>query len=348
MKSNAAIRWKGEYWHRKLMSDGVVNHPFRIPLKQMLMLFFTFFIMSCQIESATADRSIERKAMDELFSVLRTRTQFVKVHAGEYLIWLGHPDEPRKEFLKENDLHGNVPKYRVVIWRVLAQAEKDTSKKQEWIKKILAAFTDTAGADRTHAAETIGKLRLHALHEHPEATANAFHSGNRNLEVYTLWANSYSSATGLANNTREIFQLLLSDSDTIVKRISAFILRNVRGLSNTEWETLASKALIEPEESPLRTTLLNTAFVTKPKDFNAPHLEDRIKSEMKKNHRTFSAPQRIELALSLAQDGNLDDFPVLISFLNDENVHGIYESDSDEGADVRAAAAYAILKIKQR
>ena len=111
---------------------------------------------------------------------------------------------------------------------------------------------------------------------------------------------------------------------------------------------LCIAALIEPEESPLRTTLLNTAFVTKPKHFNAPHLEDRIKSEMKKNHRTFSATQRIELALSLAQDGNLDDFPVLISFLNDEDVHGIYESDSDEGADVRAAAAYAILKIKQR
>ena len=42
MKSNAAIRWKGEYWHRKLMSDGVVNHPFRIPLKQMCDDFFSF------------------------------------------------------------------------------------------------------------------------------------------------------------------------------------------------------------------------------------------------------------------------------------------------------------------
>lgn len=291
---------------------------------------------------------LEKKAMTELRNTLRTRPQFVKVHAGEFLLWLGSPDEPRKEFLKENDLHGEEPKYRVVIWRVLAQTETEPEKKAVWTNKIANAFSDTAGPDRIHAAETLGKLGLSPLQKYPEATMHALESGNRNLQVYSLWATSYSSDSALATNKREFLRLLISDSNVVVRKISAFILRNIRDLSLPDWNTLSEKAFAEPVNSDVRTTLFNTAFVTKPEGPGEKDLYNKIQMEMKKEHHLFPAGKRIELALSLAQKGTMDDYPILIAMLNDENIQGFYEKDSDEGADVRAAAAYAILKIKQR
>ncbi len=138
----------------------------------------------------------DKRAMDELLTTLKSRTQFVKVHAGEFLIWLGHPREVREEFLRENELYSKEPKYRIVLWRVLAQTEEE-GKRAVWTDKILEAFKDTTGPDRIHAAETLGKLKLSPLEKYPHATMNALQSDNRNLNVYTLWAISFVSESSL-------------------------------------------------------------------------------------------------------------------------------------------------------
>jgi len=329
------------------------DHHVRNDYSRLTYLFLALLcVVSYPFSSCKTTNSmvtdIDKKAMNELLQTLKNRSQFVKVHAGEYLIWLGYPDEVKKEFLKENELHNREPRYRVVIWRVLAQTETVPTKKEQWTLKIEDAFEDINGPDRLHAAETLGKLKISPLAKYPEATQNALSSDNRNLNVYTLWAISHSSDSAFEKNKREFLNLLISDSNQIVRKISAFILRNSGNLSEHDWKILAGKAFSEPEASDLRTTLFNTAFVTVPEQSGKPDRYEEIWTEIKKDHHRFTAGKRIELAISLAQKGTTNDMPVLTSILNDENIAGLYEASSDEGADARAAAAYAILKIKQR
>ncbi len=313
----------------------------------LLFMIACLLLISCKT-SNTMTNVTEQKAMNELLHTLQSRPQFVKVHAGEFLIWLGHPEKPRQEFIKENNLHGQVPKYRVVIWRVLAQTETDPEKKAIWTNKILEAFKDTSGPDRIHAAETLGKLKLSPLTLYPDQTKNALLSDDRNLQVYTLWATSYSSDSALEKNRQEFLRLVISDTNEVIRKISAFILRNSGKLSPVNWKALTDKAFSESPASALKTTLFNTAYITMPETVVDAGLFKKIKVGMKKDYQHFSASKRIELALTLAQNGDDEDLMILTSLLNDEFTEGTYDKMSDEAADVRAAAAYAILKIKQR
>ena len=291
--------------------------------------------------------SLKDQALKELENTLKTQQEFIKVHAAEYLIWTGHREEVREEFLRENELHGAQPKYRIGIWRVLAQTETDPSKKKEWCEKVLNAFGDLNGPDRLHAAETVAKLKLSPMEKYPEATKRSVHDTSRNLQVYTHWALSYAPGADTNAFRHDFLQMLASDSNQIVRLISAYIVRRIKGLTETEWTTLADEAVAEPKESLLRNNLLNTALVTFPEKMKKTAVFDQVAVEARKDHEMFSADQRIQLGQALAEIGNEEDLPLLTSYLNNENTSGIYTVDSKEGADVRAAAAYAILKIKE-
>jgi hypothetical protein len=75
---------------------------------------------------------------------------------------------------------------------------------------------------------------------------------------------------------------------------------------------------------------------------------DKIRQAITHDYQHFSVGERIGLAQALAEKGEESDIALLTSYLNNENSAGIYQPDTKEGADVRAAAAYAILKIKER
>ena len=304
-------------------------------------------MISCNDDSAKSD-ALAEKSMKELKTVLHEQSQFVKVHAAEYLIWLGHTEEVRKVFLAEDSLHGKETPYRIGIWRVLAQTEEMPEDKMRWINKVLDVYGDSIAPDRLHATETLAKLQQSPFEKYPELTRKTLTADNRNLNTYALWAMSYSSDSAMEKNRTDFLRMALEDSDQIIRKISAFIVRKIRGLTETEWTTLANKAFTEPGTSEMKHSLLNTAFVTLPADIKKTELFDNIYKEMVKDSNAFSAGQRMELALSLADSGEETDLPVLLSMLNNENITGKYEVGSKEGADVRATAAYAILKIKER
>lgn len=79
----------------------------------------------------------EKKALIELNSTLEHKQKWIKIHAAEYLIWTGHPETVLKEFLKEEKVHSIDPQYRIGIWRVLVQAEKDTVHKKNGLIKYI-------------------------------------------------------------------------------------------------------------------------------------------------------------------------------------------------------------------
>lgn len=304
-------------------------------------------MISCNDDTVKPD-SLAGNAMNELKTVLLEQSQFIKVHAAEYLIWLGHTEDVKKVYLAEDNLHSKESPYRIGIWRVLAQTEEKPEDKMRWIDKVFDVFGDSTAPDRLHATETLAKLQQSPLAKYPELTQKTLNSDNRNLNTYALWAISYSSDSPMQKNRAEFLRMALEDSNQIIRKISAFIVRKIHGLTETEWTTLANKALTEPGTSEMKHSLLNTAFVTLPLDVKKPELFEDIRREMVKDSNTFSAGQRMELALSLADKGEEDDLPVLTAMLNDEHIAGKYEANSKEGADVRATAAYAILKIKQR
>lgn len=299
-------------------------------------------------QTTVPDSPLTKKAFDELYHVFKTQSQFIKVHAAEYLIWLGQVNEVKKAFLHEDELYHDVPKYRVVIWRVLAQAEADPRLKKNWTDKIMAAFAAIDGPDRIHAAEALGKLKISPLTKHPNETNQILNKEKENLYVYTLWASSYSSKAALQANKSKFLNLLDTSPKEDLRRISAFVLRRENNLTLKEWKALAQKALAEPSTSAVKRAMLNTAFVTFPNASGLARLNEEIKAEMLKNYGQLSAGDSIELAQALTEKGNKTDLPVLAAMLENKNSAGIYDAASKEAADVRAAAAYAIIKIDGR
>ncbi|WP_040679914.1 hypothetical protein [Niabella aurantiaca] len=296
----------------------------------------------CKIETSLKDQ-----ALTELRTVLKNNTVWVKVHAAEYLLWL-HEDnsEVQKAYLDEYGKYQNEPKYRIGISRVLYQTESDPAKKKAWVDKVLAVFGDTTSPDRIHAAETLAKLKTSPQPLYPEATHAALGDTSRILQTYTLWATSYTSAETEEKNKQEFIRRSFEDPDPIIRKISAYVLLKSKDLTPREWSSFATKALNEPAGSELRNNLLHAAFVTYLGDDETTF--QKIKTEMTRDWKQFTASQRIELAQALAEQGDCDDATVLSAFLNNNENNGLYEAQSATGADVRAAAAYAILKIAER
>jgi hypothetical protein len=292
--------------------------------------------------------ALAKKAEAELYEVLHHQSEYVKVHAAEYLIWLGQVKIAKETFLKEEIAHHSVPKYRVVVWRVLAQTEKDAVAKKRWTDQIFAAFADEEGQDRIHAAETLGKLKLSPMTKYADATDKILTTQHENLYVYTLWAASQASPAAYATNKVKFLNLLYTSKVDDLRRISAFVLRKEGKLSQSEWTTLAKTALAEVPESPLKKTLLNTAFATRPAASKASADAKQIKQQLLAGYDKLPAGGRIELSLVLADHGTLADLPVLADFIGNKYSEGIYDATTALAADLRATAAYAILKIKKR
>lgn len=310
-------------------------------------IFFSLLILLNMIADPQTDK-LAQKAEAELYDVLHNQKEYVKVHAAEYLIWLGQVKTAREVFLKEEKEHHNVPKYRVVVWRVLTQTEKDAAGKKQWTDKIFKAFADEQGQDRIHAAETLGKLKSSPMTKYADATNKILATEKENLYVYTLWASAQASKAAYETNKLKFLNLLYTSKIDDLRRISAFVLRKEGKLTPSEWTTLAKTAIAEADQSPLKKTLLNTAYATYPPAQSTSSYVQKIKKEMLANHAQLPAGGRIELALVLADKGTKEDLPILTDFLTNKHSDGFYEANSALAADIRATAAYAILKIKKR
>lgn len=314
----------------------------------MKYLLLTLFIVNinCMSNKCAVPETLSKKAIAELNTVLQNEQKFIKVHAAEFLLWLDlNQDDVKNIFLKENEEFGNEPKYRIGIWRVLAQASAG-DEKQKWTEKIMNVFIDTSAPDRIHAAETLAKLKTSPMTRYYDISKRTLADTNSILSVYTKWATSYTSVDDAALNKKDFINYLFNSDDTTVRKISAYVLAKSKNLTPQEWEHLADKALAEPVHSPLKQTYLNTAFVT----FTGADdgKADQIKKELTEGYLKFNAEQRISLSQSLADKGGCDDIPILESFLNNENAAAFYDEKSSLAADVRAFAAYGILNIKKK
>ena len=309
---------------------------------------FCFLIMldACgnKKQDSGVSSELEKNALNTLRDVLKNQSEWVKVHAAEYLLWSANPEGVQEAFTAEAKLFNTKPQYRIGIWRVLAQVAGTETEKKEWTDKIKAVFLDSTATDRTHAVETLAKLKISPLADDKLLTKETLNSPVKSLALYTLWSVAFSSPDSLKVAPAKFLDMILkAGDDPSGKSTPAYALRQLKGLSGDEWDLLAAAALAERADSPARVYLLSAAFTTGNTE-RKPEILAQLHTEILKYKNAASKGDISEMCAALADRGTTDDLSLLTSL--SENLTQL-TSDADK-ADVRAAAAYAILKISQR
>jgi hypothetical protein len=274
--------------------------------------------------SAEQQKTLRQKALHVLRTAMDTEARWVKVHAAEALLSVGDAEAVARTFERELASKGGEPEYRIGIWRVLAQGARIRQQRDPWTGKILAAFLDTRGPDRLHAAETLGKLGYRAGGRDADAFELAVRTGPGPLAANARWVLANS---GQPDGDVRLAELLASD-DAGTRATAAYAVRHLPKVSATAWNTLTTAVSRETVDNIVRASLLSAAFVHAPGDQQA-----RFKAELLEYAHTGTKDEKYEACGALATAGRADDLPLLAGLLDDANV------------DVRIGAANAVMRI---
>jgi solute:Na+ symporter, SSS family len=289
----------------------------------VLMLAVCMVAVFCVTASAQGvSKELKDRCISELRQVMAKETQWVRVHAAEALIRNGVLDGVEATF--KPLLAEGLPKHRIGVWRTLAQAQSDPAAREQYVKSIREALLDLDGPDRIHAAETLGKI---GDSKRSVTVLRAAVNMDNGIVPYARLI----LAKGGALEDAEFLSLLLGSYDEGIRGGTGYALRFVPSVAP---ETLARIALVaqaEAEDSPARIHLLNAWYVhaasakkAAPKALLRPYADSKEKSV------------RYQFAEGLSLCGGAEDLPILKRLLEDDE------------ADVRVAAANAILKIAGR
>lgn len=288
----------------------------------MRMIIAMLTLTCCYFAGADAVVSPELhdRCLAELHDTLEKGEAFVKVHAAESLLWTGHPDQVREVFLNESQ---DVPKYRIGVWRVLAQASLDAQERRKYEDKILAVLLDPKAPDRLHAAETLGKLGVTS--RDPEVLRLAKEeTGPFQAMVRWVLANS-----GNEQDEAALAELLASP-DAYTRGCTAYALRFFKNLRPATAEKLNAAAEKEPLDSSWRTHVLSARYLHA-KASEQPKLRQALLEYLE----TGDTGQKREACAALGRVPNPEDIPLLNPLLDDPD------------RDVRAGAAEAMLLIER-
>lgn len=350
--------------HRQLTTIwNLIRLDMNIAIRLIALLLLSGFCLaegcgSFTRKPSSIPESLRDRAVQQLTDTMNRHDQWVKVHAAEFLLRLGHRHDVKETFDTELELYGDQSQYRIGIWRVLVQASVSDKSKQQWIDKIKTAFEDQQGKDRIHAAETLAKLAVPLSNDTRLIAAELVNSDDPALATYTQWA-LVADRNRINRTQADNLIALLDSKNQRVSQIAAYALRYQKNLMPDNWRHLAKKALSETVDSSTKVYMLSAAMVTaSPSDMTSTDFYV-VKSALLALKDSQKKSVRYELCMALAQQGTIEDLPLLVDFLKNKNYirEGIegYQALSDEqlvahpfNTDVRAAAAYAILCIDRR
>ncbi|MBL1409402.1 type 1 periplasmic-binding domain-containing protein [Sphingobacterium faecale] len=278
----------------------------------------------------------KEKALADLKHLLLSEKAWVKVHVAEFLLWEGCcRDEVKQEFVKEEQLYSHTPKYRIGIWRVLAQSALTPEERVMWERKIKAAYEDPKAEDRLHAIETLAKLRVPVV-------AQVDSSLEGSMRLYSLW--NYALG-GDANRKvvkkrilEDLFNKKLTDLELIV---SSFVLRYLSPFTTKEYSALEAWVRNRQFLPSVASNLWATLVVLSPEN-----VSDNKQVEI--NQMLFDFKE---------QEGSLNN--ILLAFAQRagdrewENVLALYSLCKDKSSptyhsDIHASAAYMMLRVANR
>mgnify|MGYP001013405766 CR=1 FL=1 len=204
---------------------------------------FTALIFTCCC-AASAGETVSPALHDRCLTIVREAMgegkEFVKVHAAEALLWTGYPENVRELFLNEPDTE---PRYRIGVWRVLAQAAPCLDERKDYENKILAVLLEPNAPDRTHAAETSGKL---GVTSHDPEVIHLAAEGDGSCQAMARWV--------MANSGDEKDEAylaeLLESSDAAARGCAAYAFRFFKTIRPETYLKLKTAAEKEPLGSP--------------------------------------------------------------------------------------------------
>lgn len=295
-------------------------------------------LLSSTVWAASNQPQLSNRQRQQLVEVMRDTLQqsesWVRIHAAEALLWHGYSEEVAAVF--PPDAPVSEPGYRIGVWRVQAQLAEDPAERQQVVDRIRQALRDPDGPDRVHAAESLAKLDEALLPEDRPAVEELAASDEPAVAAFALWL--------LANDgqkpaRQQLLELLQAD-DPIARLRAAFALRSLQPpLESEEREAVFQAATAEPQDSPAKVYLLGTAWVIHSQS-NAAAADgpdqQALREALQQRIATGAAGERYAAIMAIAQAGTADDLAPLQSALNDSD------------ADVRLAAAYALLRIDRR
>ena len=277
---------------------------------------------------------LKEQASEVLNTVLTDGQRWEKVHAAEFLIELGQVARVRDVFMSESDKNGDIPEYRIGIWRVLYKCAGE-EERRAWQDSIHRAFVLPESPDRIHAVETLAKLEIPVEAADAEVVRSAMASDDYRLRFYTQWWAIPQLGNGAEELKGHLFQLIGSDGENPARKLAAYVLNEDRDIrfDTGEWQSLESFAVSEPADSDVRLLLLAAVFSKVPADREHSGSFDNIE-KLLLEYKYAAKPELYQLCLALARKGKTKYRDTLKPLLD--------HSDND----VKIAAAYAITKIQ--
>jgi SSS family solute:Na+ symporter len=243
-------------------------------------------------------------------------SQWVRVHAAEALVSLNHPAPALAAFRPLAET--TEPRYRVVVWRVLAAAEPDAAQRRMYVQRIRTALLDPGGPDQTHAMEALAKLREPAAGDAERRCIHEIADGAGPTSPFALWRLWQAGDTGAVDRLVK----LLSDGDATTRARAAYVLGRLQPLPTTAGTAVSMALMKEPSDSPAHSMLRSAIGGQAVRDLaRDPHADPS---------------GRYIAATWLAEFGNTGDDELLTPLLHDPH----------QG--VQVGAAFALLHIDQR
>ncbi len=292
-------------------------------------------VASAAEEAPEVTSELREQAIRAMRDVLQHEERWVKVHAAEFLLELEYPDGVEEAFVKEFEAYNAEPEYRIGIWRVFARAAYDPKERSRWVSQIRDVFLNENALDRLHAVETLAKLGYNV----PEVTGEAkqkqperemferIAAADDGMAVFARWVLVISDPESDDSPLAE----LLASSDARIRGLAAYAIRHLPTISPGTQKALASAAAVEPQDSSWWIHLVCAMAVHGP-------AEDRNvwKEKLRQCAETADPTAQYQACQTLAQVADGSDLALLAGRLEDTD------------ADVRSAAAYAVLRVGRR
>ena len=285
-------------------------------------------------EAPNVNPELRRQAIEVLRGVFDHEAHWIKVHAAESLLALDYPQGVEEAFAEQLRLHETEPEYRIGIWRVLARATHDPKERCRWVHRIRDIFLDPTAPDRLHAVETLAKLGYtipvatgsnQAVAERAALEGAAASDGPE--APFARWILLDSDPQ---RGDAPLAELLGADAAR-TRGLAAYAIRHLTHVSAATRKALVSAATAEPLDSTAWIHLACAVAV-----HGTP--EDRVayKQRLHGVAEAGSADAVVQACQTLAQVADHTDLPLLARLL------------ARPEADIRAAAAHAILRTDRR
>lgn len=308
-------------------------------IRYIILVLISTQIFSCQMnKKLIVSESVVKNAKDNLQYALENSSKWQKVHAAEYILNHDYSNNVYDIFVEEEKQDRNEPYYRIGLWRVLNQAAISSEEKNQWLDSISKVYEEYTSLDRIHAAETLAKLKVSPNSISVKVTDSVLKGDHNPMWAYTYWGTAYTSEKEMHQVKNKFMDIILnSNESTLVKRIAIYALYKMKNLNTQNWDLISSRAVNEPMDSPLYTSLLTCTLANTPKD---SLLSTRVLKCREKLEKQIYSSNNNEISASLAvyQDiATEEDIPLLTSFMD--------KGFDDDNIEITMAAANAILSF---